>query len=1419
MARPILFAHGASARERYDGVVANLFEVENERDFELFKKQCITYVKAGNLLKLQELISKWKKTKQRVSMDFRDPESGDTPIMMAVLQNDKQMLQLLLDQDVDLTLRNRKRKTAVQIANEGLQTILLSGKLHTDLKHAAWLGNVSAVKTMLKKKQNINERNIEGMTPLLLATRDINFLENLPQLRDYEPLKVVKTLLEHNADISLYDFDGKTVMHHLVENTGWTARGVTKALLCKAKRIDTVDRKETTPLHTAAKLGDVKIVEMLLQGGSSVSSKSSDGKTPLHYSVISGKEKVTRLLVKWNADVYATDDKGKTPWDLAKEQKNKKLLDVLRQSGCEGSDSSENSDEGDDNRECDPKSSSIAPSSSVNSAEVKAFLPSLAAPLQPIVTKANRGLLTVDNKASIEPQPIKRNLIHEYHARRSKYSPTPLSHRANSAKKTASLPSSFKFEDTTESYFGDNYACISETTSPVETPIGRSDSLDRMQPERLAKSLDSDLDRNEDASMENPRSQISSVSGKSGIGRKASFLCLREDLSKNILKQAPIDNGSRRNDIEAVDVEPRLSSYERTKDVVTQSEYYQEKSYNYGPYCSNREQRKDTQKGRSSFEKRLRSASSANSSLLSSNGKARRLLPELKDAVGEVKDSLGSSFGEYGQRSETDASLPGLQKINLELGMHSPLIKSHESRRPSSSVSCSSSPRISFSQSIESQEGRLKVQNMNSGHVTGGSDVYSTLNRESVKVLYEKLAKSEHAEGCTEVKISVQVSSDDEQEHLSRPIIKIPKMEKEELPYDSAVPRGLGGVGATPEYNEIPSLYSQGRIHSLRNSSDHLYASSAKLHQMHAEAPFDKLDKGTTKLKEASVVHVSLPQIKRAILRQSSTKQPPRKGELKNYPRQKTGKRKFKMGQISNLQLKEFEEKKNALVGIADSSPGSIAVQIPPIINASTKEYANPRLPQEGNDLPTRCSDSPPSPIHTVNGMNIDENFPPLQPVLKRHIQTQLSVVQESSYENGLDSSYNEHNVKDPKIDMSLSVESSADSSLNSSVTIPMGSTTTSEKDYDLGDRDSVRLAEDLKKIIFEKEIERRESTEDFVETAGFSPGISDNYFRELTDIAFAPGINSAISNVPSQRISRRSSLVGSSIGTQTSFDGSDCCEDELHDWKKGAVIDKGAYGTVYRGMTNRGKLVAVKEVELDKIDERKAEITYRKLQEEIGMLKSLTHRFIVKFIGTIMQDNVVDIFMEYIPGGSLALALKQFGPFLEKVFRRFTRQILSAVFYIHQNNIVHRDIKGANIMLTSGGVVKLIDFGCAKQMKQSLTSNSDLLRSCEGTPYWMAPEIIRGIAYGAESDVWSVGCTVFEMATGNPPWTGCRLAAMYAIGCKQSPIPELPCQFSQDARDFVGRCLIRDQNQRATAKQLMKHRFIKGQRSDKQKS
>ena len=528
--------------------------------------------------------------------------------------------------------------------------------------------------------------------------------------------------------------------------------------------------------------------------------------------------------------------------------------------------------------------------------------------------------------------------------------------------------------------------------------------------------------------------------------------------------------------------------------------------------------------------------------------------------------------------------------------MHGPLTNSHENRRPGSAVSSSSSQKVPLSESIESQEGRFKVQNLNSVHVTGGSDVYSTLNRESFKVLYEKLAKSAHAKGDAEVNIAVQVSSDDEQEHLSRPSIKIPKMEKDGLAYDSAGARKLGGVGATPDCNQIPSFYSLGRIHSsnrLRNSSARLNACSAKLHPLHPEAAFDELNKGTKKLVEGSVIHVSLPQIKRAILRQSSTKQSPRKGELKNFPRKKTGKRKFGISQISNLDGKEFEEQKDTLVGIVNSSPGSITVEMPPIINTSRKEYANSRFPQEGNDLPTRCSDSPPSPVDIFNGMNIDENFSPLQPVFKRQIQAQLSVVQESSYENGLENSYNEHDMKDPKNDLNLSVGSSADSSLNSSVTIPMGSSTTSEKDYDLGDRDSVRLAEDLKKIIFEKEIEWHESRDDFTEKVGLSPNVSnfDNYYRELTEIAFAPGINSAISNVPSQRISRRSSLVGSSIGTQTSFDGSDCCEDELHDWKKGAVIDKGAYGTVFRGMTNKGKLVAVKEVELDKIDERKAEI------------------------------------------------------------------------------------------------------------------------------------------------------------------------------------------------------------------------------------
>ncbi|XP_030849172.1 uncharacterized protein LOC583722 isoform X2 [Strongylocentrotus purpuratus] len=289
------------------------------------------------------------------------------------------------------------------------------------------------------------------------------------------------------------------------------------------------------------------------------------------------------------------------------------------------------------------------------------------------------------------------------------------------------------------------------------------------------------------------------------------------------------------------------------------------------------------------------------------------------------------------------------------------------------------------------------------------------------------------------------------------------------------------------------------------------------------------------------------------------------------------------------------------------------------------------------------------------------------------------------------------------------------------------------------------------------------------------------------------------------------SSMISStdrSLSTNTTVSESEGTE--LLHWKKGNLLGKGAFGTVYCGLTNTGQLLAVKQVELSEIDKEKAKQQYLKLQEEVQLLKTLRHKNIVGFLGVSLEDNVVNIFMQFIPGGSIASLLARFGSLDETVFCRYTKQILEGTQYLHENNVIHRDIKGANIMLMSTGVIKLIDFGCAKRLCIQISRSQNVLKSMRGTPYWMAPEVIMETGHGKKSDIWSIGCTVFEMATRKPPWADMPpMAAIFAIG-SGDPVPQLPVKFSEDARMFVNACLTRDQDERATASELLKHPFIK---------
>ncbi|XP_057994005.1 mitogen-activated protein kinase kinase kinase YODA isoform X2 [Hevea brasiliensis] len=258
--------------------------------------------------------------------------------------------------------------------------------------------------------------------------------------------------------------------------------------------------------------------------------------------------------------------------------------------------------------------------------------------------------------------------------------------------------------------------------------------------------------------------------------------------------------------------------------------------------------------------------------------------------------------------------------------------------------------------------------------------------------------------------------------------------------------------------------------------------------------------------------------------------------------------------------------------------------------------------------------------------------------------------------------------------------------------------------------------------------------------------------------------------------------------------------------WKKGRLLGRGTFGHVYLGFNSEsGEMCAMKEVTLFADDPRSKE-SAQQLGQEIALLSRLRHPNIVQYYGSETVDDKLYIYLEYVSGGSIYKLLQEYGQFGEIAIRNFTQQILSGLNYLHAKNTVHRDIKGANILLDPSGRVKLADFGMAKH----ITGQSCPL-SLKGSPYWMAPEVIRNSnGCNLAVDIWSLGCTVLEMATAKPPWSQYEgVAAMFKIG-NSKELPAFPDNLSDDGKDFVRQCLQRNPSHRPTAAELLEHPFVK---------
>ncbi|XP_060629983.1 mitogen-activated protein kinase kinase kinase 2 [Anolis sagrei] len=260
--------------------------------------------------------------------------------------------------------------------------------------------------------------------------------------------------------------------------------------------------------------------------------------------------------------------------------------------------------------------------------------------------------------------------------------------------------------------------------------------------------------------------------------------------------------------------------------------------------------------------------------------------------------------------------------------------------------------------------------------------------------------------------------------------------------------------------------------------------------------------------------------------------------------------------------------------------------------------------------------------------------------------------------------------------------------------------------------------------------------------------------------------------------------------------------------WRLGKLLGQGAFGRVYLCYdADTGRELAVKQVQFDP-DSPETSKEVNALECEIQLLKNLLHERIVQYYGCLRDppERTLSIFMEYMPGGSIKDQLKAYGALTENVTRKYTRQILEGVHYLHSNMIVHRDIKGANILRDSAGNVKLGDFGASKRL-QTICLSGTGMKSVTGTPYWMSPEVISGEGYGRKADIWSVGCTVVEMLTEKPPWAEFEaMAAIFKIAT-QPTNPQLPPHVSDHSRDFLKQ-IFSEAKLRPSAEELLRHTF-----------
>lgn len=256
--------------------------------------------------------------------------------------------------------------------------------------------------------------------------------------------------------------------------------------------------------------------------------------------------------------------------------------------------------------------------------------------------------------------------------------------------------------------------------------------------------------------------------------------------------------------------------------------------------------------------------------------------------------------------------------------------------------------------------------------------------------------------------------------------------------------------------------------------------------------------------------------------------------------------------------------------------------------------------------------------------------------------------------------------------------------------------------------------------------------------------------------------------------------------------------------WIKGHKIGNGVSASVYKAINAKtGSIFAVKSIPLSRKKDHSQ--SYYSIHNEVEILKSLSHPNIIKFYDSDIdiEKNEIFIVCEYASNGDLFSLVEQFFPLTMKIVRKFTKELLQALEYIHSKGIIHRDLKCANVLIDQNSTIKLSDFGLS-----SLISNKNTQYA--GSPYWMAPEAFTRGKITTAVDIWALGCTVIEMVTKSPPWSKVAKNEKELKNLITSPdlLKHLPSSL-ESLRKFLGQCLVADPSMRPTASDLLKSTFL----------